>query len=210
MKKGQHSKESRARYKKLQRNKKRYQELREELQLAGVLPTEPDGAIKPERVDPAKQGNAALPEVVRQGLKESWATPDSAKPAIVAALLEPFYTEDVVLDKDGNQVRVPPSRKMLNELAKTLRMLDQTQFERDHPEDAGKAKGNGVKITNQVGVSVGALFDDIQRDIQLIQQQMDAEAASGVQADGTAKPLDAPKPNNTTSQPEANKLPDAV
>ena len=135
--------------------KKAYSIAREEAQLAGVIPTTPEGAVKPERVDPARQVGAALPDVVREALREGWATPDSAKPAIIAALLEPFFQDDIILDQDGKQVRVKPSRKMLMELAKTLRMLDQTQWERDHPVEAGKAKGGSVGSGGTAGAIPG-------------------------------------------------------
>lgn len=124
--------------------KERYSKAREDAQLAGLIPTSPEEAIGDrERRNPATEFDPALPDVVRQALKEGWAVPDSAKPHIVAALLEPFFKDEVVFDEDGKAHHVKPSKKLLNELAKTLRTLDQTQFERDHPEEAAKAKGGG-------------------------------------------------------------------
>lgn len=113
---------------------------REECQLQGLIPTAPEGALKNEVVS---TGNAVLPELVRQAIKENWATPDAAKPAIVANLLEPFF-EERQLDALGRPM--PPDRKLLVECAKTLRALDQTQYERDNPEAAGAAKG-GIAIS---------------------------------------------------------------
>lgn len=112
----------------------RYTKAREDAQLAGLIPTTPEAAIDSERVDPLAQATAALPELVRQALRESWATPDSAKPAIIAALLAPFFREEEIVSQDGTVVKVKPSAKTLMELANTLRMLDQQQYERDHPE----------------------------------------------------------------------------
>lgn len=131
--------------------KKRYSSAREEAQLAGVIPTTPDGAVRDERtysVDPLR----GLPETVRQALKENWATPGTAKPAIIAALLRPFFNDTKVLDSDGKLVDIPASPKLLNELAKTIIQLDQRQYERDNPEAAGKAKGASMPV----GVSIQA------------------------------------------------------
>jgi hypothetical protein len=144
-----------------QKIKKKYAKAREDAQLAGIIPTTPDGAVKNERVQPFAQTlGPALPEIVRQALKDNWATPDSAKPAIIASLLEAFYKDDIVLDENGKEVRVKPSRKLLMELAKTLHLLDQTQWERDHPAEAGKAKGGGM---GGIGVAVSV---DVQSNIQ--------------------------------------------
>lgn len=118
-----------------QQLKERYAKVREDAQLADLIPTTPEGAV---RNEVAITGNAQLPELVRQAIRESWSTPDAAKGAIVANLLEPFFAERQ-LDAQGRPV--PPDRKELIELAKTLRLLDQTQYERDNPEAAGVAKG---------------------------------------------------------------------
>lgn len=130
-----------------QKLKQAYSKAREEAQLAGIIPTTPEGAVRPEQVNPNNQRVPALPDIVRQALKEGWATPDSAKPAIVAALLEPFFNDELVVDETGKVHLVRPSRKLLNELAKTLRILDQTEYERKFPELAAKAKG-GVTVNN--------------------------------------------------------------
>jgi len=140
---------------------KRYQKDREDLQLRGRVPTVPEGAVRDERVDPRTQGSQPLPQLVLQALKEDWSTPGAAKPKIVASLLEPFYVEDVVVDKDGNQVRVPPNRGMQIACAKVLKDLDVVQHERDHPEEAGKAKG-GINVSAQAaaGFSWGQVTGD--------------------------------------------------
>ena len=151
-----HSPQSRKDYKRLQRHKKRYMELREELQLAGEIPTEPVGAIRDERVqtsDPLE----GLPELVRQSLRKGWATPEDAKAVVVGKLLRPFFNDVEMIDKDGNLVSVPTPPKLLNELAKTIQLLDQTQYERDNPEAAGKAKGGTVAVSveaNTIAVNV--------------------------------------------------------
>lgn len=127
-----------------QKLKERYAKVREDAQLADIIPTTPEGAVRNEVA--VNLGNAQLPEVVRQAIKENWATPDAAKGAIVANLLEPFFAERE-LDALGKPV--PPNRREMIELAKVLRLLDQTQFERDNPEAAGVAKGgSSISLTN--------------------------------------------------------------
>lgn len=130
--------------KRRQRIRERYAKAREDAQLAGVIPTTPEGALRPERVRPS--ADPALPDVVRQGLREGWATPDAAKPDIVASLLRPLYEEMTVLDKDGCAVQIKPGPKTVVELARTIALLDKQQYERDHPEAAGRARG-GVNLT---------------------------------------------------------------
>jgi hypothetical protein len=137
--------------------KQKYTDIRERAQLAGIIPTTPEGALKSEVVDPATQTNNPLPSVVREGLKGNWATPDAAKPAILSALLEPFFVKDVVLDAQGNRVEVAPDRALQIQCAKLLRDLDQTQFERDNPEAAGQAKG-GLALSVQTNIEAARLI----------------------------------------------------
>jgi hypothetical protein len=191
-----------------QHKKKLYQQIREDLQLSGDLPTVPEGGLKPEAVDPSCQSRAALPSLVRQGLKEGWGTPDSAKPDIVAALLEPFYQDDVVLDENGQQVIVKPPRKLLLQLANALRVLDQTQWERDHPVEAGKAKGaSNTNNTVNATVSVGDLFSDIdviEQRVARVLEPANTTTVSNVRANGDAEPMDEAQPHNTETEPEAD------
>src|SRR4051812_6658115 len=74
-----------------QKLKRRYARLREDAQLAGIIPTTPEGAVQDERVDPRTQGCQQLPALVRQALREGWNVPDTAEPRIVDELLQPFY-----------------------------------------------------------------------------------------------------------------------
>lgn len=102
--------------------------------------------MRQEVVDPVLQGCQQLPEVVRRALTENWNTPDVAKPAIIGSLLEPFFVSDVVLDRDGNQVRVPPNRALLMKLAEVLMSLEQTQHERDNPKNKEKDAATTINI----------------------------------------------------------------
>lgn len=139
-----------------QKIKANYAKAREDAQLAGLIPTTPEGAVRSEQVNPNTQREPALPDIVRTSLKEGWATPDSAKPRIVASLLEAFYNDELVIDESGKIHYVKPSRKLLNELAKTLLILDKTQFERDNPELAAKAKGGTVINNNNTQNNIDA------------------------------------------------------
>ena len=138
------SKATTSRQNEQQKIKVDYAVARENAQLAGVIPTTPEGALRNERVN---SFDPALPEMVRLALRDNWSVPDAAKAKIISELLVPFYTDDVVLDADGKQVKIRPSRKLLMELAKTLVALDQRYWERAHPTLAGPDKG--WDITNQ-------------------------------------------------------------
>lgn len=153
------------RRRKKQELKARYAKVREDAQLEGLIHTTPEGAVRNE----VSTGNAQLPELVRQAIRESWATPDAAKAAIVANLLEPFFAEREIDPLTGKML--PPNRQQMIELAKTLRLLDQTQFERDHPEEAGKAKGS-ISLTNvlQATATMRESLSDVDQIMALTQQ----------------------------------------
>ena len=54
-----------------QRKVKRYQKLREDLQLDGTIPTTAEGAVKSkERVDPSTQGEQGFPALIGQAMTE--------------------------------------------------------------------------------------------------------------------------------------------
>ncbi len=152
-----------------QKLKKKYMATREDAQLADLIPTTPEGAIRDER----SSGVAVLPECVKQALKESWATPDSAKPAIIACLLEPFFTRDV----GPNGEPVPLNRAQLIELAKVLKLLDQTQWERDHPEEAGKAKGGGSAVFLQATATMRTALEatDVDRVMAVTEKALQSQ-----------------------------------
>lgn len=152
--------------------KERYAKVREDAQLAGVIHTTPEGAVRNE----VSTGNAQLPELVRQALRENWATPDCAKPAIIANLLEPFFAERE-LGPDGKPL--PPNRAQMLELAKVLRLLDQTQFERDNPEAAGTAKGGthiSLQNTLQATEVMRRSLADVDQLMELTKQCFDTSA----------------------------------
>jgi hypothetical protein len=106
---------------------------REEAQLLDLIPTSPEGAVRDERVDPATQSDAADPKLYRQAIRNGWAVPEDKKPVIVDEMVKLVETIEV-----DAHVRVAAAR--------TLRAVDRDQWERDHPELAGKAKGS-VNVT---------------------------------------------------------------
>lgn len=115
-----------------QKIKRKYARLREDCQLSSIIETTPEWAVRNEVVDPARQGDQQFPELVRLALREGWATPEAAKPKIVADLLAAFFEEG-----QDPMLRV--------RLARLLLLLDQTQFERDRAEEVGKS-GSSVMI----------------------------------------------------------------
>lgn len=121
--------------KKRQRAKMHYSMVREDAQLKGLIPTTPEGAIWEERVAPASQGShiKQLPALIQQAIRECWAIPDEAKQQIVRELLIPFYERNP-----------DTSKHLLIKLARTLLMLDQTQYERDKLVEA-LARRNAVE-----------------------------------------------------------------
>lgn len=136
MKRGERTPEAEKRRRQLHRKKQRFAELREELQLAGVLPVEPGGAFRDERVDPSTQSEQSLPALTGQAARRGWAVPEEKKPALVDELV------GIIDDpEESNKVKVAAFN--------ALRQADQSQWERDNPE---KAKGGGGGFQLNVNV----------------------------------------------------------
>jgi hypothetical protein len=140
--------------KRRQRCKERYAKAREDAQLLGIIPTVPEGAVRDEVAPVAP--DPPLPHLVRAALRQGWDVPEAAKARIVAELLAAFFEE-------GQD----PMLKV--RLARLLLLLDQTQWERDHPDEAGKAKGgSAVAVSVQANVQAVALLNEmIERDHNL-------------------------------------------
>src|SRR5262249_53670168 len=88
----------------------------------------PEGAVRNEVAPVAP--DPPLPHLVRAAIKNNWPTPDCNKPDIVDSLIAPFYNPEA-------------DPALLVKCARVLLLLDQTQYERDRAEEAGKAKGGG-------------------------------------------------------------------
>lgn len=126
--------------------KKRYSAAREEAQLAGVIPTTPDGAVHEERVPSSAQSVQPLPELVVRAICQGWATHDDKKSELVEEMVA------IVLNQD-----MPAKAKIA--AFNALRMADQMQFERDHPEEANKIKGgSSVTVNLQNNIQAAALL----------------------------------------------------
>lgn len=197
----------------------RYAHAREDAQLAGLIPTKPEEALKPEVVDPATQTEAPQVGLIVQALRSGWAVPEGRKPDLVDELMR-------ILDDPEMCAKVKVSA------FNALRMADQQQYERDHPEQMAKLRGSAgtgtVNVNNtnvQNNVTVGELFSDIKtieesyarvvgsapRDSTPAhversgdESQANSEAASGVRADSDAQPVDEEEPNSSEEEPEAN------
>lgn len=120
--------------------KDRYAHAREDAQLAGLIPTVPEEALKSERVDPSRQGIQETLGIDRKAIRNGWQVPEEKKIEVIDRLV------DKVLD-DGASA----AEKAM--CANAVLKADQMQWERDHPEESGKAKG-GVNINNENKVQV--------------------------------------------------------
>jgi hypothetical protein len=139
-----------------QKLKERYSKAREDAQLHGLISTTPEGALKDEVVPSSLQEDARLPEVDRMAITKGWAVPEGKKQLVISRLLEPFenpVSVTRVTDAKGNEqtIESPIDPNILSKNARVLVAADQRQWERDHPEEAGKAKG---KLEVNVGVGV--------------------------------------------------------
>lgn len=139
---GKHSSRSSRRYER-QQLAKNYSQLREKAQLAGLIPTLPEESLQPERVDKRQQSDQPLPELVARAIRAGWATPDDKKPELVDELVK--IIEDMELPA---KVKVAAFN--------ALRMADQTQYERDHPEVKG-AGGGAHPINVSVTTNIAAV-----------------------------------------------------
>lgn len=168
--------------------KARYSKAREEAQLAGVIPTTPDGAVRPEQVNPVLQGDGAsvlLPKLALQAIREGWATLPAEAAEVVQELISVVRNPDYKV-KDRISA------------ANALRLMDQMQWERDHPEEAAKAKGGNVKVGVSVGVQNNIRNGDVFSDIEaiessirrILEEQTDATSVSSIRADGDAQSVD--------------------
>lgn len=113
--------------------KVRYSKAREDAQLEGVIPTTPDGAVKPERVPSSVQsegtaGAMQTAQLVAIAIRNGWEVPKNSRQQFVDELSR------VVLDPD-----MPAKAKIA--AFNAMRLADKDQWERDHPVEAGQAKG---------------------------------------------------------------------
>ncbi len=160
MKRGEKTPEAEKRRRQRQRKYRRYMELRDELQTAGVIPIEPTGARFSEAVNPATQGDQPLPGLVSQAVRNGWEVPEARKPGLVDEMV-------AIVDnpEEANKVKVAAFN--------ALRQADQSQWERDHPKDGDREKGSAAVVNINVvtvdskpltAVEVSAIADGGEQD----------------------------------------------
>ena len=124
--------------KKKQHLRAKYSAIREEAQLAGVIPTIPEGGIRNEVVDPKTQSEQVFPSLVGGAIRKGWAVPEEKKPKLVDEMI------DIVEDTEA-------TTKEKVAAFNALRLADQQQYERDHPEEIAK-KGGTSSVSVQANV----------------------------------------------------------
>lgn len=139
-----------------QKLKDRYAHAREDAQLAGLIPTAPEEALKDERVDPKTQGEQDTSGIDRRAARNGWALPDHKKVQVVDRLSEIF--------EPSNE---KPDRYLMEKTAKVLIIADQRQWERDNPQLAGQSKG---AINVQQNQQNNALTIDPLKLVELMKQ----------------------------------------
>lgn len=113
--------------------KARYSKAREDAQLEGVIPTTPDGAAKPERVPSSAQtegtiGAIQTAQLVSTAVRNGWEVPKDRRQQFIDELSK------IILDPE-----LPSKAKIA--AFNAMRLADKDQWERDHPAEAGQAKG---------------------------------------------------------------------
>lgn len=132
--------------KKKQRLRAAYSAIREEAQLAGVIPTTPEGGVRNEVVDPKTQSEQVFPSLVSGAIRRGWAVPEEKKPGLVDEMIAVVENDD-----ESSKTRIAAFN--------ALRLADTTQYERDHPEEAGKAKGGGLgSVSVQANIQAVAVI----------------------------------------------------
>ena len=134
----------------------------------------PEGAVRPEKVDPSVQSEQPMPELIAQAIRKGWAVDEGMKPHLVQELIN-IITDDEM-----------PAKAKISAF-NALRMGDKEQYDRDMEE---YRKNDHPNPAVQVNVQVGDVFNDIERDAAKIL----GEADCNVQANGDAKSLDAHQP----------------
>lgn len=163
--------------------KQRYSKAREDAQLCGLIPTTPEGAVKPEQVSPGKQEDAPLPNLISQAIRCGWAVPEDRKPELVDELIK-------ILDDPNMPAKVKVAA------FNALRLADQQQYERDHPELAGKLKSGGLMggpttntTTNTINVHGNVVQNNVHEAAALIRQMvMDGQLGVLEEAEVLDKP----------------------
>ena len=183
-----------------------FSKAREELQLMGVIETTPEGALRAERVDPTSQGEQRFPGLDREAIRngQGWGTNEHIKRKVIEKAAEVMFEKRMgfkTVEVDGRKVEIeielPPDRAAEAQAAKTLLLADKMQYERDHPEEAGKAKG-GVNVSAVAVAGAldyvalhraaleGADHDEVEKKIEATTQRSEVHDAAGAGDQGVS------------------------
>lgn len=133
-----------------QRTKEQYAKAREAAQLAGVIPTIPEGAVRDERVDPATQDEQRFPGLDRLAIREGkgWGVNEHIKRKVIETSAEVLFEKKTYFDTEGNEKECPPDRAAQAQAARTLLAAEKMEMELAHADD----KPPGINIDNTVNV----------------------------------------------------------
>lgn len=134
-----------------QKLREAYSTIREDAQLAGIIPTEPEGAIRDERVDPTSQDPIPMPGLIKKAILEGWSTPEEMKPRLVQELIDITNNPDMPA-----KVRIAAFN--------ALRLADEEQYKRNNPVEAGMRKGGGTHV-NIVSIEANQSAADVIRNM---------------------------------------------
>ena len=125
----------RSRRKTMQNLKRRYADLRERAQLAGLIHTESEGAVRSEKVQTSEQPQ---PKLVERAIRSGWKVPEETKPILVdemTAMIEDEETSD--------KTKIQAFRALLT--------ADKQQYEKDNP--TVKSGGGQVNVSIQTNIA---------------------------------------------------------
>lgn len=176
-----------------QRTKEKYAKAREEAQEKGIIPTTPEGAVRDERVDPRTQDEQRFPGLDRLAIQndgKGWSVPEHVKRKVIEVSAEVLFQapKTVVSPVSGEVVEIPPNRFEQMQAAKTLMQADKQQWERDNPEEAGKAAG--ASETNVQVVELSELLKRAKEQREVKPDVIDVKVEptqSGVLSDGNSE-----------------------
>lgn len=146
-----------------------WQKYREDKQLGGEWETRPEGALTAEQVDPATQKEQPLPGLIGTAIRRGWAVPEEKKPQLV---------DELVGVMEDPEVSPMTKVKAYNALVSG----DKTQYERDYPEEAAKAKGSN-QVNVGVGVKVESTKDELRELLKLVDERY-GTATAGTSSSG--------------------------
>lgn len=127
----------RSRRKTMQNLQRRYADLRERAQLAGLIHTEPEGAVRNEKVETKDKPQ---PKLIETAIRSGWAVPDEIKPELVAEMTA-IVTDDS--EDTSDKTKVAAFRALL--------AADQAQHDRDNPQQ--KKGGTEVNVSVQTNIA---------------------------------------------------------